>query len=289
MLKKTALIIDNKKEYSGFEILKFYCFKKLNLNIKEIITETTNFYIINIPIPEKIKEKNIKYLTQYIKSIMDKYRSNTVFYCWQGKNKDILYNKFNNTKNNISYVRLYPLDYIIKKYVIFFNKSINLVNLILICDSPIEAEILISQVCRDIRSVHIYSKNKELYKPLTDYFLSEYGIFISVSENIDNIDKKNKIAVNLSNNLEYIKQFIKKNEMQVLNLSDKNLNIKNVYENMLFRSNKSLENVISYLGLFDKNVLNFIFKSMYSEKNKAEFMRFIHKFDIKITKFVKND
>ncbi|MBR5156363.1 MAG: hypothetical protein IKW59_01185 [Clostridia bacterium] len=289
MLKKTALIIDNKKEYSGFEILKFYCFKKLNLNIKEIITETTNFYIINIPIPEKIKEKNIKYLTQYIKSIMDKYRSNTVFYCWQGKNKDILYNKFNNTKNNISYVRLYPLDYIIKKYVIFFNKSINLVNLILICDSPIEAEILIRQVCRDIRSVHIYSKNKELYKPLTDYFLSEYGIFISVSENIDNIDKKNKIAVNLSNNLEYIKQFIKKNEMQVLNLSDKNLNIKNVYENMLFRSNKSLENVISYLGLFDKNVLNFIFKSMYSEKNKAEFMRFIHKFDIKITKFVKND
>ena len=75
----------------------------------------------------------------------------------------------------------------------------------------------------------------------------------------------------------------------ILNLADKNVNMKNIYENMLFKSDGSLENIISCCGLFDKNALNFIFKSMCNEKNKAEFMRFIHKYDIKITKFVKND
>ena len=289
MFKKTALIIDNKKEYSKYEILKFYFFKNLNLDIKEIITETTNFYIISIPLPEKVKEKNIKYLAQYIKSLVAKYRSKAVYYCWQGKNKDILYKIFNNDENNISCVRLYPLDYIIKKYAGFLNISPSLANLILICDFPLDAEIMIRQVCRDVRSVHIYSKNKELFKPLTDYFLSEYGIFISVDENINYTLEKNIIAVNLSNNAEYIRQFIKKNEIMILNLTEKNVNMKNIYENIIFNSNDSLENIIYCCGLFDKNVLNFIFKSMCNEKNKAEFMRFIHKFDIKITKFVKND
>lgn len=289
MFKKTALIIDNKKEYSKYEIFKFYCFKNFKLDIKEIITETTNFYIISIPVPEKVKEKNTKYLAQYIKSMVDTYCAKAVYYSWQGKNKEILYKTFNNNENNISYVRLYPLNYVIKKYAGFLNISISLVNLILICDFPLDAEILIRQICRDVRSVHIYSKNKELFKPLTDYFLSEYGILISVDENINYVPEKNRIAVNLSNNAEYIRKFIKKNEIMILNLADKNVNIKNVYENMLLKSDSSLENIISCCGLFDKNVLNFIFKAMYSEKNKAEFMRFIHKFNIKITKFVKND
>lgn len=289
MFKKTALIIDDKKEYSKYEILKFYCFKNLKLDIKEVITETTNFYIISVPVPEKIKEKNIKYLAQYIKNIVDKHHFKAVYYCWNDKNKDILYKNFNNYKNNISYVRLYPLDYLIKKYAYFLNIAPALANLILICDFPLDAENVIRQICRDVRSIHIYSKNKELYKPLTDYFLSEYGIFISVGENLDSVAKKNRIAVNLTNDAEYIKKFIEKNEILVLSLSEKNINIKNVYENIIFTSNNELKNIVSYFEMFDKNVLNFIFISIYNEKNKAEFMRFIHKFDIKITKFVKND
>ncbi len=289
MFKKTALIIDNKNNYSKFEIFKFYYLKSLNLNIKEFIIEDTIFYIISVPIPEKVKVKNVKYLAQYINSITDKYHSREVYYCWDGNNKKILYKYFNNKKNTISYARIYPLDYIIKKYAAFLNITPSLSDLILICDFPLDAENIIRQVCRDVRSIHIYSKNKELYKPLTDYFLSEYGIFISVSKNVTGVSEKNKIIVNLSDNEAFIKEFTEKNEIMALNLTDKNINIKSLYNNIIFSSDVRLKNIIYCLGLFDKNVLNFIFNSLYTEKNKSEFMRFIHKFDIKIINFVKND
>lgn len=289
MFKKSALIIDNKKDFSKYQIFKFYCLKRYDIDIKEHIIENTHFYKISIPVPKKIKEKNIKYLAQYINKTTDKTSSGAVYYCWEGNNKEILYRYFNNDKNNLSCASYYPADFILKRYASFFNISMALANIILICDFPIEAEKIIRQICRDVRAIHIYTKNTELYKPLTDYFLSEYGILLTVGETLECIPKKNRLAVNLSNDAAYVEKFILKNEIKVLNLADKNLNIKNVYENIIFSANNVLKNIILWCGVFNKNVLNFMFKAISNEKNKAEFMRFIHKFDIKIMKFVKND
>lgn len=278
MNNKSALII--KDDENTKYLFKNSINKKINiLNKGDVI-----YKIINIP--ATIKDKKISYLAQYIQKNIINPDKLAVYCNFSKQNKKRFYEYFNNDLLYSSCVSYLQSEEIIKKYITFKKEKISSADIVLISDDVKKTEKIIKDICKNALSITILTENTDKFKKMCDYFLYEYGIVLNLKDTLPFTALNKSIFIMLSENKKAVSELIEKNK-DILNLSG--TKIKGTYDNLYFTANNNLNEEAKLCGIFDLNVLFFLFLIHSKEKTNVEFMRFILKNEIKIIKFVKND
>ena len=286
MKKRCAVIVRMETCFKKWEKLCFFhsFFQKrdkLYSKITEILPALdTDFYILHLPIAEKKRQE--EYIEKYIEDFSKKTKASEIYF-----------KKYNEKRNKHVCKMLCGIyDYriqMIKKYAKQNKVCIKNSRIILLCDSPAQAEPFLKKLCKEVFEIELYLQNCSGFEETVQYFLSEYGILLKTEETISERNKENTLAVSVSENDLLIKKFLKEGFLPVLNLSNRKTELFGVYEKMIFSGNKDMNHIASKCGKFDFDTLCFLFKSFTKKSTNEEWSLFLKNFDIKCIKIVKND
>ncbi len=175
-----AAIIDYKEGISKLDQTLFL--KKTLKNCKTEIKEneiTIKKYYIPIHI-EKPSEKALQKFCDFLK------RENVFYIYLTHRAKQIECVKEILSKNFSFFTGQQVINYktcdIIRKYAGKNEKKLSESSILLETNDPQKAEDVINQICRRVKKISIKTNQEERFSPLCEFFLKEYGLFISFND-----------------------------------------------------------------------------------------------------------
>lgn len=281
MTVEHALIIREKENVSFWEQFSFYALKRSKkIEEKTVLLQNISFHVVFVPKPKNKRQK--EHLAQVIKEYASFFQTQQIYF---PKN----WSFSENYKNYLSCaIQLFGREFL-RKYAKMHRVVLSRANVLLLCDTPRQAEAILNQIYQEVSQPEIYCKHASEFSELVKNFSEDYGIFLRTRETISGMEKKNVLVFSVSEQKELVQQYQKEQFLPILNLSPVRFGYSEMYEDAVFSASEEMNVLARCCGEFNSSVLFFLGKCFGCLKNEKKQKNFVEKNQIKCIKILKND
>lgn len=281
MTVEHALIVREKENVSFWEKFSFYALKRSKeIEEKTVLLQNISFHVVFVPKPKNKRQK--EYLAQVIKDYASFFHTQQVYFPKNGSFSGIY-------KNYLSCaIQLFGREFL-RKYAKMHRVVLSRANVLLLCDTPRQAETILKQIYQEVSQPEIYCKHTSEFSELVKKFSEDYGIFLRTRETISGMEKKNVLVFSVSEQKELVQQYQKERFLPILNLSPVRFGYSKMYEDAVFSANEEMNVVARCCGGFNSSFLFFLGKCFGCLQNETKQKNFVEKNQIKCIKILKND
>ncbi len=264
-----------------------------NRTFQTFICNDIEFFIVNIPfcIKNINKEKNIKRFSSSLVRILQEVGIKMIFLSKSVKNIPLLEQTLLQSFEICSGKKVvhYFQKKIVKKYLSNQTDNWQQYRIVIIADRVEQTQHLIEEICQNVQTIEIVAEREEDFIDLTENILFEYGFMVPCRSRITPFIEKRKQYINLSSNTDFIQEEIKKNELEILDISMEHQPNKYFYQQFIFHIKDVFYPILKYLQPFDQCALEYLVRVLYNNFNEKVLDEFAKEYNVRVLKIKKND